>query len=137
MDKNGSIQPTGGDLMKNIQEIIVRVTYRDKDLRPTYTRTYTLPEYAESMRSDLQGLVGEVETLGYLANGNKPKEEWSDESFAAFTRIKHKLLDKAGEIGRLPSNMMQMKREPLSDYVARILNGEEDTNGESSVGSGN
>lgn len=122
--------------MRSIQEIFVTVTYRDKDLRPTYTRTYTLPEYADSIRSDLQQLVGEVETLGYLANGNKPKEEWSDESFAAFTRIKHKLLDKAGEIGRLPANMKQLKREPLSDYVARIMNGEEDTDGESSMGPG-
>jgi len=122
--------------MRSTQEIIVKVIYRDKDLNPTYTRTYTLPEYVDSLRSDLQGLVGEVETLGYLANNNKPKEEWSDASFAAFTRIKHKLLDKAGEIGRLPSNMMQLKHEPLSDYVAQILNGEEDNYGESSMGSG-
>jgi len=136
MDQDGSFQPAGGDRMKNVQEIIVKVTYRDKELNPTYTKTYTLPEYADSIRSDLQSLVGEVETLGYLANGNKPKEEWSDASFATFTRIKHKLLDKAGEIGRLPSNMMQLKREPLSSYVAQILNGEEDEYGESSMGSG-
>ena len=123
--------------MSNIQEIIVRVTYRDKDLNPTYTRTYTLPEYADSIRSDLQGLVGDVETLAYLANNNKPKEEWSDASFSAFTRIKHKLLDKAGEIGRLPSNMMQVKREPLAEYMARLLDGEDDPYGESRLGSGN
>ena len=122
--------------MKNVQEILVRVTFRDKDLKPTYTKTYTLPEYAEAMRADLQSLVGEVETLGYLANKNKPKEEWSDESFALFTRIKHKLLDKAGEIGRLTSNMTLRTREPLSTYMARLLDEEDEAYGESCVGSG-
>lgn len=122
--------------MKNAQEILVRVTFRDKDLKPTYTKTYTLPEYSEAMRADLQSLVGEVETLGYIANKNKPKEEWSDESFALFTRIKHKLLDKAGEIGRLTSNMTLRTREPLSNYMARLLNEEDEAYGESCVGSG-
>lgn len=109
------------------QEICVRITYRDKDLQPTYTKTYSLSEYADSMRADLQGLVGEVETLGYIANGNKPKDEWSDESFAVFSRVKHKLLDKAGEIGRLPLNINLRSTEPLASYVARILDGEDDT----------
>lgn len=108
------------------QEICVRVTYRDKDLQPTYTKTYTLNEYAENMRSDLQGLVGDVETLGYIANKNKPKEEWSDDSFAIFSRIKHKLLDKAGEIGRIPSNIVLRNSAPMSEYMARILDGEDD-----------
>ena len=123
--------------MSNVSEIVVRVTYRDKDLRPTYTKTYTLPEYVESIKNDLQGLVGDVETLGYIANNNKPKEEWSDDSFDSFMRIKHKLLDKAGEIGRLPVNLVMRKSEPLSDYMARVLNGESDEYGESCVGSGN
>jgi len=121
-----------------VQEILVRVTYRDKDLQPTYTKTYTLPEYVDTIRADLQGLVGEVETLGYIANKNKPKDEWSDESFAVFSRIKHKLLDKAGEIGRLTSNLTLRTREPLSRYMARLLNGEDDADyGESRLGPGN
>ena len=107
-------------------EICVRVVYRDKDLQPTYTKTYSLGEYSDNIRADLQGLVGEVETLGYIANNNKPKEEWSDESFAVFSRIKHKLLDKAGEIGRLTSNIILRDTEPLSDYMARLLDGEDD-----------
>ena len=122
--------------MQDVKEIVVKVTYRDKDLQPTYTRTYTLQEYVDAIRSDLQSLVGEAETLGYIANDNKPKEEWSDESFAVFSRVKHKLLDKAGEIGRLPSNLQLRTREPLSEYMARLLNGEDEAYGESCVGQG-
>lgn len=121
--------------MKELKEIVVKVTYRDKDLRPTYTKTYSLDEYAETIRSDLQNLVGDVETLGYIANGNKAKEEWSDESFAIFTRIKHKLLDKAGEIGRLPVNMAVRTKMSLSDFMAQLLDEEDEANGESCLGS--
>jgi len=41
----------------------------------------------------------------YAMNGNKQKADWSDESWSAFCRIKHKLLDKAGDIGRLPETI--------------------------------
>ena len=112
--------------MKEYDELSVRIVYRDRELQPTYTKTYSIGEYADAMRMDLQGLIGDIETLGYIANDNKPKEEWSDESFAVFSRIKHKLLDKAGEIGRLPSNLIMRHTEPMSEYVARILDGEED-----------
>jgi len=45
--------------------------------------------------------------MAYLLNDNKPKSEWSNESWAAFCKIKHKLLDKAGEIERLPQNIVE------------------------------
>ena len=122
--------------MKDVTEVLVKITYRDKDLQPVYTKTYTLDEYADAIRSDLQSLVGDAETLGYIANHNKPKEEWNDESFAVFSRIKHKLLDKAGEIGRLPLNIQRRTREPLSEYMARLLNGEDEAYGESRLGPG-
>lgn len=112
--------------MKNVNEILVNVVYRDKDLRPIYTKTYELGEYASVIRADLQSLVGDVETLGYIANDNQPKEEWSDESFALFNRIKHKLLDKAGEIGRLTSNITVRTSEPMAEYLGQLLDGEDD-----------
>lgn len=45
--------------------------------------------------------------MAYALNDNKPKSEWSNESWTAFCRIKHKLLDKAGEIDRLPQNIVE------------------------------
>ena len=104
----------------NIQ-LGVRVVYRNKEMNPVYTKTYSLQEYTEMLRVDLLRLVTDIEDLCYVANGNKDKEEWSDETFAAFNKIKHKLLDKAGDIGRLPENMTEIKQETLSNFVARIL----------------
>lgn len=125
MDTYGAIQPTGGVRMKNIQDIGVRVTYRNKDMQPTYTKTYSLDEYTEMLRVDLLRVVTDVETLCYIANNNLPKEEWTDETFEEFNRIKHKLLDKAGDIGRLPQNIVLRTSEPLNEFMAKLLDGEE------------
>ncbi len=76
------------------------------------------------IRADLLRQITDVEDMVYQANGNKPKEEWSDESWSAFCRIKHKLLDKAGDIGRQPDNIFEYeeKDKSLSEYVASVLN---------------
>ena len=116
----------------NCGELGVRVTYRNKDMEPRYSKVYTLKEYTEELRGDLQRLVTDVENLCYAANGNKAREEWSDETFAMFSRIKHKLLDKAGDIGRLPENLVI--KEPMSHFVARLLNEGGDVYGESRMG---
>lgn len=101
----------------------VQVVYRNKNMEPVYSRTYSITEYTEMIRTDLLRLVTDIEDLCYAANKNKPKEEWSDETFSAFNKIKHKLLDKAGDIGRMPENMVEIKTESLNQFVANILNG--------------
>ena len=60
------------------------------------------------LRADLLRLVTDVEDLAYIACDNNDKSEWPDEIWAAFCKIKHKLLDKAGDIGRLPENIMSV-----------------------------
>lgn len=60
------------------------------------------------LRADLLRLVTDVEDLAYLACDNRDKSEWPDDIWAAFCKIKHKLLDKAGDIGRLPENIMNV-----------------------------
>ena len=85
----------------------VRVVYRDKTLKPVYTLDYTLQEYTEMLQNDLRWLVTDIENLCYEASGGKPKDQWSDRMWVAFNTIKHKLLDKAGDIGRLPRNLYE------------------------------
>lgn len=104
------------------RRLCVQVVYRNKDMDPVYTKTYSLKEYTDMLRADLLRLVTDVEDLCYAANGNREKTEWSDETFEGFNKIKHKLLDKAGDIARLPENIREIKTEPLTNFVARILN---------------
>lgn len=108
--------------MDNRSRLGVRVVYRNRNMESTYTKTYSLEQYTEMLKIDLQRIVSDVESLCYAANGNKEKEEWSDETFSAFNLIKHKLLDKAGDVGRIPENIMEIRTEPMSNFVARVLN---------------
>ena len=48
-------------------------------------------------------------------NDNKPCHEWTDESWARYSRIKHKLLDKAGDIGRLPDTICIVESKEDTD----------------------
>lgn len=100
-----------------MNNIGVKVTYRNEKLDPVYEKSYSLREYTEMIRADLLRLITDVEDMVYRMNGNKPKEEWSDESWEAFCRIKHKILDKAGDIGRLPDNVFECSEE--TDYTAQ------------------
>jgi len=104
------------------KQLGVQVVYRNKNLDPVYSKTYTLQEYTDMLKTDLMRLITDVENLCYTVNGNKTKEEWSEETFQAFVKIKHKLLDKAGEIKRIPENIVEIKTESLTSFVARVLN---------------
>lgn len=86
----------------------VKVVYRNEKQEPVYDKTYGLRDYTDMLRADLLRLVTDVEDLAYLACDNKDKSEWPDDIWAAFCKIKHKLLDKAGDIGRLPENIMSV-----------------------------
>ena len=85
----------------------VKVVYRDATLKPVYTKDYTLDEYTDMLRGDLLHLVTDLEDLCYIMSGNKPKDEWNDRLWVGFSGIKHKLLDKANDIGRLPDNLYE------------------------------
>lgn len=89
------------------KEIKVKVIYKNERMEPTYERTYALKEYTDMLRQDLLRLITDVEDMVYTINGNKQKSDWSDESWMAFCKVKHKLLDKAGDIGRLSDNIVK------------------------------
>ena len=107
-----------------MKEIGVRVTYRNEKLESVLEKSYTLQEYMDMIRADLLRLITDVEDAFYRMNGNKPKDEWTDDAWTSFCRIKHKLLDKAGEVGRLPENIFEYEArddETLSEFLAGIL----------------
>lgn len=89
---------------------MVKITYRNKLLEPVNEEYYTLEDYTAMLRVGILGILSDVENLVYAMNGGKPKEEWGDSEWMIFHRIKHKILDKAGEIGRLPDNMVPEQR---------------------------
>lgn len=78
-----------------------KVVYKNKQLETVSECVYPLEDYAEMLSMDLKRIITDVEDLIYTMNDNLPKEEWGSAEISAFTKIRSKILDKAGEVGRL------------------------------------
>lgn len=107
------------------RDIMVSVTYRNEKLVPVCQKEYVLDEYTVLIRNDLMRIITDVEDAIYDITGKK-KSDWPSDVMQKFEKIKHKLLDKAGEIGRLPANMRIEREQPvyvedLPDNVKEIL----------------
>ena len=89
----------------------VQVVYYNQKMQPVCEKHYDLKTYLELMKNDLLRLITDVEDTIYQANGGAAKEDWPDSVWLGFSKIKHKILDKAGDIGRLPDNIYEIKEE--------------------------
>lgn len=82
-----------------------RVTYRNRNMETIQECDYDLQDYVDMLSMDMKRIISDVEDLVYTANGNISKEDWDEPQILMFNKIKHKLLDKAGELSRLPSTL--------------------------------
>lgn len=76
------------------------------------------------IRLDLLKVISDMEDLLYAATGGKRKQDWPPDLIAGFNRIKHRLLDKAGEVQRLPETLHleeEKKNDPLSEFIASVF----------------
>lgn len=89
----------------------VRVVYYNAKMQPVCEKHYDLKTYLDLMRNDLLRLITDVEDVIYRSNDSASKDEWSDAVWLGFNKIKHKLLDKAGDIERLTENIYEIKEE--------------------------
>lgn len=96
----------------------VKITYKNEKMETVCERDYSLEEYLSVLRLDLLRLIIDVEDMGYAMTNGAPKEMWSKEVLTIFGKIRHKILDKAGEIERLPKNMRINQHEDDSVSVS-------------------
>lgn len=112
-------------------DIRVRVEYKNRDMKTWSVREYELRDYTDMLRLDLLRLIGDVESVAEAATGTVVKEDWPDDVARLFLYVKHKLLDKAGEIGRLPDNLIIDDEEEVHGALGLMMadlmsdNGEE------------
>lgn len=101
-----------------------RIQYKNKELRTVCDCEYSLKDYTDMLSLDLKRIISDVEDLVYGMNGNLPKDEWRESDLLAFNKIKHKILDKAGEVERLPDNIFDADVEvnSMSAFWDRVLN---------------
>lgn len=82
-----------------------KIVYKNRNMETVQVCEYPLQDYVDMVSLDLKKVITDVEDLIYMTNGNRPKNEWSEAEIILFNKIKHKILDKAGEVSRIPQSL--------------------------------
>lgn len=103
----------------------VRIAYKNKDLKTVVEKEYDFIDYTEMLDRELRRILKDVEDSFFYFSNYKPKDEWDEELLKRFETIRHKLLDQANAIKRLPENLfykdIQGTTMSFSEYLARTL----------------
>lgn len=106
-------------------DFIVKVQYKNRNLETVVEKEYDFISYTEMINLELMRLIMEVEDAFYAFSGNKQKEDWSDEMKERFKKIRHKMLDQANAIKRLPQNLsykgIRADQVSISDFIDKTM----------------
>jgi hypothetical protein len=103
----------------------VKIEYKNKDLETVVEKEYAFIDYTEMLNLELKRILMDIEDAFYYLSGNKQKSEWDTETTERFNKIRHKLLDQANAIKRLPQNLsyrnIPASTMSFSEFIARTL----------------
>jgi len=104
---------------------IVTIEYKNKDMETVVEKEYDFISYTQMINIELMRLITDIEDAFYAFSDYKQKEEWKPEMEERFKKIRHKMLDQANAIKRLPQNLtykgIKANQIPASEYFARML----------------
>jgi len=103
----------------------VDITYKNRQMETVATQEYSFEEYTEKLKQELLYAIADVEEA-FVFLTNTPRESWNDVTNSKFQKIRHRLLDQANAIQRLPKNL-KYKNLPVTsmvfgDYLNKIFN---------------
>lgn len=105
---------------------IVKIEYKNKDMETVVEKEYDFLQYTEMLHLELMRVIMEVEDAFYTFSGNKQKDEWPPELAEKFKRIRHKLLDQANAIKRLPQTLSYKTHHAnemnSNEFISRLIN---------------
>lgn len=109
-----------------LNDYTVNIVYKNRSLESVNQKNYPFTDYCQEQKLNLMHVITDVENAFYAMQGDKSKDEWSAEAVETFQRIRHKLLDAANSIVRLPQNL-QCKGVGIgmidgAEYIAGLVN---------------
>jgi len=109
-----------------LNDYTVNIIYKNRSLESVSQRSYPFADYCQEQKLNLMHIITDVENAFYCLQDNQSKESWTPEAMETFQRIRHKLLDAANSIERLPRNLY-CKGKNIgamngSEYIAEIVN---------------
>ena len=100
----------------------VKIEYKNQDLETVIEKEYDFIGYTTMLYMDLMGIIKEIEDAFYDMNQGKQKCDWTSESIERFKKIRHKLLDQANAIRRLPQNLTHNGSKANQVTMGEFLN---------------
>ena len=103
----------------------VRISYKNKNMETVVEKEYDFIDYTMLINLDLKKILGLIEEAFVYMNEGKSKQEWPKEVLDRFNEIRHKTLDQANAVRRLPETL-SYKNIPattmsFSEFIARTL----------------
>lgn len=83
----------------------VRIEYKNENLETVVEKEYDFQQYTEMLHLDLMHILADVEAAFYRFCDGKSKEDWPAEDMKRFQTIRHKILDEANALKRLPQTL--------------------------------
>ena len=81
-------------------DLSVHITYRNSKRQPIGDEFFSFDDYTSMVGNDVLRLLTDFEDIIYTALDGSQKEDWPDEVWTKYARVKHKVLDIAGAIRR-------------------------------------
>jgi len=109
-----------------LNDYTVNIVYKNRSLEDVSQKSYPLSDYCQGQKLNLMHVIADVENAFYALQDGKSKDDWTIEATDLFQRIRHKLLDSANSIERLPRNLcckgMNVSAMDSADYIADVVN---------------
>lgn len=87
-----------------MSDFTVKIEYKNQNLETVIEKEYEFSQYTDLLNLELMRIITETEDAFYYLTG-KQKEDWDSETKSRFQHIRHKLLDQANAIKRLPQTL--------------------------------
>lgn len=108
------------------KDFTVLIDYLNKNMEQISQKKYSFQEYTNMLELEIKRMILDVEDAFYKLEDGKQKTEWKEDTTQSFNKIRHKLLDVANAVGRLPKTLhykgVSCSEVKLSELIAEIVN---------------
>ena len=106
-----------------MSDFVVKVEYKNKNLETVVEKEYNFIDYTEMLSLELKRILMDIEDAFYHFSGNKQKADWDQDTIERFNKIRHKILDQANAVKRLPQTLyykdIPANSMSFGEYLAR------------------
>lgn len=100
----------------------VKIEYKNKNMETIVEKEYDFIQYTEMLRMELMRVILDIEDAFYYFTGEEQKDNWDEETSRRFKKIRHKLLDQANAVKRLPLTLSYKGHTPTEMSAAEFIN---------------